>query len=200
MINLINIKSILIISICTAGTLFLMSSCSENDSTDSREAAEKKNIEKQRSDGSSVHVKNDSDVKFLMDAAEMQLEEISLGKLARKKGNSPRVKELGKKMEETHSNAFAELRTLAQSKSVSIPMRMTNDSKKVYDKLDKKSGSDFDQAYCEMMVENHEDAVELFEIASTESENSEIRNWASRKIPALRAHLGQAEACKSMVK
>ncbi|MCH6201869.1 DUF4142 domain-containing protein [Aquiflexum sp. LQ15W] len=106
----INIKSILLHTICVAGTMFFASSCSENKTTDSMEVAEEENISRLTNDDETIVViDNDNGVKFLMAAAEIQLEEISLGKLAQEKGTTPHVKELGKMMEVSHTKTLAEL-------------------------------------------------------------------------------------------
>jgi putative membrane protein len=117
--NLINRKSILIPALFIAGS-FLVVSCSENktadSNTDSREVAQQENIAKVSSDDQAIVViENDNDAKFLMDVAEMQLEEISLGKLAQQKGNTAHVKELGKMMETSHTQTLTEVKALAQS-------------------------------------------------------------------------------------
>ncbi len=194
--NLINYKSILVLSIGIAGTLFV-ASCTEKRTPDTKNVAEQQNISKLAAeDKAIVVIDNDNDAKFLMEAAEMQLEEISLGKLAQQKGNTPHVKELGKMMHEAHTKTLAELKALALSKSVSIPTSITEDSKDAYEKLEVKTGNDFGKAYSEMMVEHHEDVIDLFEKASTDSEDAGIRSWASEKLPDLRVHLKHAEACK----
>ena len=192
-----NIKSKLVYSFFISGMVFLTTSCSDNKTDDSKEVAQQENMAKMDTTGQAiVVVENDDYTKFLMDAAEIQLEEISLGKLAQQKGNSPHVKELGRMMEEGHTKTLDELKILAQSKSVSIPASITEDSKDAYEKLEKKSGNDFGIAYSQMMVEHHKDAIKLFEKASTESEDPDIRNWASMKLPSLRTHLKHAEECK----
>ncbi|WP_373522398.1 DUF4142 domain-containing protein [Aquiflexum sp.] len=195
--NLINFKSILIPSLGLAGLLLFATSCSENKTTDSMEVAEQENISKLTNDDrTAVVIDNDNDAQFLMDAAEMQMEEISLGKLAQQKGNSPHVKELGKMMEEDHSKSLSELKALAQSKSVSIPASVTEDSRDAYKSLNEETGNDFGKAYTDMMVEHHEDAIELYEKAATDSEDPKIRAYATEKLPGLRTHLQHAEAAK----
>ena len=210
--NLINIKSILIPALFIAGS-FLVVSCSESrtntadsnaDSrdaasrdTDSKEVAQQENIAKMASDDQTiVVVENDNDAKFLMDVAEMQLEEISLGKLAQQKGNTPQVKELGKMMEAARTKTLTEVQALAQSKPGSIPTTITEDSQDVYQKLNDKTGNDFGKAYSDMMVEHHEDAIKLFEKISTDSEDTDIKAWAAQKLPGLRTHLKHAEESK----
>jgi len=195
--NLINFKSILVHSMCIAGTFFLASSCSENKTVDSMEVAEDENMSKSATDDQTiVVVDNDNDAKFLMEAAEMQMEAISLGKLAQQKGTSSHVKDLGKMMESDHSKSMTELEVLAQSNSIAIPTSATVDSQGAYEKLEDETGNDFGKKYSKMMVEHHEDAIELYEKAASDSENPEIRTWASEKLPGLRTHLEEAKACK----
>jgi len=196
--NQINIKSILVHTICVAGTMFFASSCSENKTTDSMEVAEEENVSRLTNDDETIVViDNDNGVKFLMAAAEVQLEEINIGKLAQQKGTTPHVKELGKMMEVDHTKTLAELNTLAQSKSVAIPATATEDSMETQKDLMEKEGNDFGKAYSDMMVEHHEDAIELFEKAATDSEDAEIKAWAAEKLPTMRTHLEHAKACKA---
>jgi putative membrane protein len=195
--NLMNFKSISIHTLGLAGILMFATSCSENKTVDSKEAAEQENIAKLTTDDrTAVVIQNDNDAEFLMEAAEMQLEEISLGKLAQQKGNSAHIKELGKMMEEGHTKSFTELQALAQSKSISIPTTVTEDSMDAYNNLNDENGNDFAKAYNDMVVEHHEDAIELYEKAATDSEDPAIRAWATEKLPGLRAHLKHAEASK----
>lgn len=192
-----NFKSISIHTLGLAGILLFATSCSENKTVDSKEAAEQENIAKLTTDDrTAVVIENDNDAEFLMEAAEMQLEEISLGKLAQQKGNSAHIKELGKMMEEDHTKSFTELQALAQSKSISIPTTVTEDSMDAYNNLNEENGNDFGKAYNDMVVKHHEDAIELYEKAATDSEDPAIRAWATEKLPGLRTHLKHAEASK----
>lgn len=61
-----------------------------------------------------------------------------------------------------------------------------------YRSLAKKSGADFDKEYVDLMVKEHKSDVKLFEKAAKGAEDSEIRSFASRQLPALQAHLDQA--------
>jgi putative membrane protein len=141
-------------------------------------------------------IENDNDGMFLMKAAEIQMEEISLGKLAQQKGTSDHVKALGKMMETDHTKTLEELRTLAQSKSIAIPTVASDNSRNSYEKLNEKTGNDFGKEYSDMMVKHHEDAIKLFEKAAADSKDAEIRSWASGKLAGLNAHLGHAKECK----
>jgi putative membrane protein len=182
-----------------SGTLILATSCTESNTNDSEKVADQGNNTNLDVDDETILVienEDNDDAKFLIAAAELQMEEISLGKLAQQMGSSDHVKELGKMMETDHTKTLAELKALAQSKSVSIPGSLTEDSRDAYDNLQDESGNDFGKAYSKLMVEHHEDAIKLFEKAANDADDSEIRSWASSKLAGLRTHLEQAEACK----
>jgi len=195
--NLFRVESLLVHSLCIAGILILATSCAETKTADSEDVAEQQNVERLTTqDDIAVVVDNDFDAKFLMKVAELQMEEISLGKLAQQKGNSAHVKELGKMMEADHTKSLVAVRALAKSKAISVPMSATDDSMDAYENLDSKTGNDFAKAYSSMVVKNHEDAIDLYEKAVAESDDQAVRSWASESLPGLRAHLKQAEACK----
>jgi hypothetical protein len=42
------------------------------------------------------------------------------------------------------------------------------------------------------MVSEHKDAIETFEDASTDSNDSDIKNWATVSLPGLRTHLNHS--------
>lgn len=140
--------------------------------------------------------KTEKDSQFLVDAAEINSEEIKFGQLAQQNSDMIDVKELGKMMESEHSQILASLTALANKKTMTIPTILTNVAKDDYDKLNKKSGIAFNNEYCMMMVKGHEDAITLFEKASTECSDSDIRNWALATLPNLRNHLDHAITCQ----
>jgi len=196
--NTINKNVLFLFSICMAGTLVLVTSCKDNRTdeigtdADYENSANRNTIDEQ----TILVVENDENAKFLNEAAEMQLEEISLGKLAQQQATSSHVKELGKMMENEHNQAYKELAALSQSKSVTIPTSITEKSKKNYDDLAGKTGNEFGKAYSQMMVDHHKDAIDLFEKAANDSEDGDIRTWASSKLMTLRTHLEHAEVAK----
>lgn len=167
-----------------------ISSCMNNKPEDTKEVAE--DINEKVFDNKN----NEKDSQFLVDAAEINREEISLGKLAQKKGNSSQIIELGKMMEDEHTKSLADLTALAQTKNISLPTSQTENGKLAYNKLNEKSGNDFGKEYSSLMVNGHKDAIALFEKASTDCTDSDIRAWAASLLPALRTHLDQSLMCQ----
>lgn len=195
--NLLKFKSVFVYSLCLAGPMFFASSCSENKKMDSQEVAKQENVKRLTSNENTIVViENDNDAEFLMKAAEIELELISLGKLAQQKGTAD-VKDFGKMMETDHNTSLTEIRTLAQSKSISIPTTVTENSKNHYDDLNKKTGNDFGKSYSKMMVDRHEDAVDLYEKVIKDTKDADIRAWATKRLSAFRTHLDRANDFKN---
>jgi len=136
------------------------------------------------------------DAQFLVHAAEINMEEVLLGQLAQKKSKMQDVKELGQMMEEAHTQSMSSLAALAKKKKINVPTMPTHGAKDAYKKLDAKSESDFNKAYCEMMVDGHKDAIAMFEKAAVECTDEDIKNWATTTLPVLRTHLDHSIACQ----
>lgn len=165
-------------------TVFLIASCDKNNNAqDSRDISREHNEEK------FDNKKQKNDAEFVVKAAENNMAQIQLGQLAQQNGRTAHVKELGKTMENAHTSSQRDLSALANSKKISIPTATTNNTRKAYDDLRQKTGDDFDKAYTRMMVSDHKDAISSFEKAAKDSEDSEIKNWATATLPGLRRHL-----------
>jgi putative membrane protein len=185
------LKSVLFIIGLISIVSFGITSCSNNAKTeDSKEVAEDKNDAKM--DG----MKDEADAQFLVNVAEINQEEISLGKLAQEKGSLTDVKELGKMMVDAHTKALADLSELAMKKSISLPEAKTDDVNEAYKEMNEKSGKKFDEKYCDKMVDGHKDAISKFEKASTDAVDPDIKMMATNMLPDLRKHLEMAEMCK----
>ena len=103
-------------------------------------------------------------------------------------------------MEDGHTKSFADLKTLAGSKSIAVPASATQDALDAYKKLNEKSGDEFDREYCDMMVKGHKDAINLFENATQGNNDPDVKVWASNSLSDLRAHLLHAESCEATLK
>lgn len=192
-----------LLQVALVASVLVVASCGYNQKpNDNRVGAQEQNdnrvgAREQNNDGVGAQQQNDDnfdnkqekDARFLVNAAEINLEEIRLGQLAQQKGGTAQVKELGKRMEVAHTKSLNDLKALAQSKMITIPTASTEKAQDGYNDLNEKSGNDFDKAYVDMMVDEHKDAIDAFENASTDSNDSDIKNWASVSLPELRTHL-----------
>ncbi|HSB94585.1 MAG TPA: DUF4142 domain-containing protein [Flavitalea sp.] len=142
----------------------------------------------------------DKDNEFVMKAASGGMMEVELGKLAQEKASNPRVKEFGSMMVTDHTKANDELKSLAQSKGVTLPGTMTDEHQKHVKDLGEKSGKDFDEAYMKMMVDDHKEDVDHFEDCSKDSKDADLKAFATKTLPVLQKHLAEAKTVKDVVK
>lgn len=195
------IKSIFInISFALALTLSL-SMCSDNknnanEATDATKPKEdSKAIAEEHNDAKFDSNKLEKRAQVMVNAAEMNLEQIQFAQIAQRNG-SPEIREIAAMIEKEHSKAQQELKTLAASKIVTIPTTVTEDGMNEYNKIDKKEGADFNKAYCDIVVNSHKQAISDLEKVATDNDDSDIRNWATSMLPGLRTHLDKALTCQ----
>jgi len=164
-------------------------SCNNEKTEDTKEVADEHNDAK-------FDNAKENDANFLVSAAEINLEEIQLGRLAQSRGTTSHIKELGKMVETEHTKALADLQALAAKKQITIPTTITNNGMDANKKLMETKASNFDKEFADMMVSGHKDAISTFEKASTDAQDTEIRNWAASMLPALRLHLDHSIVCQ----
>lgn len=129
------------------------------------------------------------DRNFAMQAGQIGMLEVQLGKLAVERGSSARVKEYGQEMVEEHTRANQELMQLAMQKEVELPTEMNTQNKALMDRLSGLSGTSFDAAYKQAMIDSHNQAIALFQAQSQQGQDPELKAWATQKLPNLQAHL-----------
>ena len=197
-------------SIFYAGSLAVLmmaASCGNNTSTDSKKEAEKMNDAKidsaKATDTTAGTVSTMSDMKkdadFAVAAADGGMMEVQLGKLAQEKGVSKQIKDLGAMMVKDHSAANEELKAAAKSKNITLPATLSDKCQKKVADLTAKSGADFDKAYADLMVSDHNDDIDEFKKEAEKGTDAELSAWAKGKIPTLEHHLMTAEATKKAV-
>ncbi|MEG4571297.1 DUF4142 domain-containing protein [Microcoleus sp. N3A4] len=130
-----------------------------------------------------------TDTNFILQAGQTGMLEVQLGRLALQRGSSAGVKQYGQEMVEEHTRANQELMQLAMQKGVKLPTEMSSQNKAVTDRLSGLSGTSFDTAYKQAMIDSHNQAIALFKAQSQEGQDPELKAWATKTLPNLQAHL-----------
>jgi putative membrane protein len=133
-----------------------------------------------------------ADDTFVTKAAKGGMAEVELGKMAAEKASSDAVKKFGQRMADDHGKANDELKTLAQSKNITLPTAMGPQEKALHDRLMKLSGPAFDQAYMKAMVSDHVKDVNEFRMESKSGKDPDVKAWAAKTLPTLEEHLKMA--------
>lgn len=142
---------------------------------------------------------NSTDKSFLQNAYEDGLAEINMGELGQSKSANPDVKAFAEQMVNDHSKANATLKTLADTKNVSLsssPSMVAQGKAKL---IEARSGADFDKAFAQGMVTDHQKAVAAFEKAASDAKDPDVKNFASQTLATLKHHLSMAEELQRKV-
>ncbi len=129
------------------------------------------------------------DSKFMMMLATGGMNEIGLSQTALSKSSSDEVKQYAQKMVDDHTAAGDELKTLAASKNVTLPMEMDAKHKAMNDKLSAMTGSAFDMEYMKAMMKDHETTVAMLKKESTGGKDADAKAFAAKLLPTVQGHL-----------
>src|SRR5262245_14702966 len=141
-----------------------------------------------------------TDAAFVEKAAAAGLMEVELGKHGQAVGQSVDVKRFADRMVKDHTAANEELKTIATGIPVAIPDRLDDTLRKKTDEMKKLNGAEFDRAYMEQMVKDHQEAVELFKRAANDVPNARLKDFAKKTLPTLEEHLKLAKEVKEKLK
>jgi len=170
---------------------------------DAKETADSLNMSKDTTSNTAatggISVDNE-DAKFATQAAVGGMAEVELGKLALQKSSNAQVKEFATMMVNDHGKANTELMEIAAAKNITLPSTVDDDHKKKMDDLSKKSGSDFDKAYVDAMVDGHKSTLKLMEDESKDGADAELKAFATKTAPVVQTHLTMINKIKDGMK
>lgn len=194
-------KKLFVLPLVIAG-LYFFPSCNSNTSTESTSDTTSTYIDTAKSmdsltNNAGTEMVDQSAISFVNDAATGGMMEVELGHMAQQKASSQRVKNFGKMMVDDHTAANNNLKNIASQKNIDIPMTPTDDQRKDIDKLSKKTGSGFDKAYVDMMVNDHRNDIDAFKKAEGNVSDNDIKNFITATLPVLQKHLDSIQAIKS---
>ena len=136
---------------------------------------------------------------FMKDAAEGSMAEVQLGKLAGQKSKDPEIKKFGQMMVTDHTAAGNDLKVLAIKKKFTLPTDIGS-HKSTYDKLNGLSGADFDKAYVDEMVSDHQSDLSAFQKESENATDPDVKAFAAKVVPVVKKHLDAINAIKAKMK
>jgi putative membrane protein len=128
---------------------------------------------------------------FAHDAYQGSLKEVGLAELALRQSQSPRVHSFAQTLMRDHGQMARQLEAVAADLDLSLQSEsaMLNEAE---DDLASLSGPAFDQRFAELMVEDHEKDVALFERESRDGLQAPLSEFAQDQLPKLKHHLEMA--------
>ena len=190
----------LMLSGCLVAALCFASGCDSGQKNDDAvEQAEETNENKAEAMGGTAEDQMEDASEFALKAANGGMMEVELARLAATKATSQEVKKFAQMIMDDHVRANDELQSLATQKNIILPATLSDESRNNVERLSKLSGTDFDREYMELMVEDHEEDVDLFKKASDETKDPEVKAFAAKTLPKLEHHLQMAKQTKERV-
>lgn len=142
-----------------------------------------------------------SDKSFMEQAAQNGAAEIEASQLATTKASSQEVKTFASTMITDHTKVDGELKALAASKKVELPKGPSLKQRAELKLVGASDGAGFDERYAKSFgIKAHEETIELFEDASREAKDPEVKAWAAKTLPSLKHHLEMARALPAAAK
>lgn len=141
----------------------------------------------------------EKDAAFLCRAAEIHLEEIRLADLVKTKSNNTDVKQLAFMLMNEHSSTLSSLIKLAEGHKIELPSKASDDASNTFNQLSSMSSADFDVAFCDEMINVHNEAITLFTRAKDETSDAEIKAWSTGTLFRLEKHLKAAQQTRQKI-
>lgn len=134
---------------------------------------------------------------FLTKASSSSSLKILAGNLAMQKGQGDHVQEYGGKIVKDHSLTAEKMKEIAVTNNWVISQKLLPAHQKQLDQLRGQEVSSFDLAFTRLMVSSHEEALNLFRIASTDENevyDNDVQAFAKATLPLIESHLLEAKA------
>ena len=136
---------------------------------------------------------SNDDASAMKQLAQSNLSEISAGKAAASKAQSPDVKSFGQKMVDDHSKMLADLRALAKAKNVALPQDANVKDMAQMKMIERKSGAEFDKEYMEHMVKDHEKDLKDLQNLAAKAKDPQFKAAVEKASAKVKEHYELAQ-------
>lgn len=130
---------------------------------------------------------------FIERATEGGNGELSMGALVDGRSLRADVIAFGHMMVADHSAANAQLAAIAAAKHIALPTSL-GEHQQNFDRIVDLKHDDFDRQFKRVMIDDHQDAVQLFRSEAEGGVDPALKAFAAATLPKIEAHLAQAKA------
>jgi putative membrane protein len=135
----------------------------------------------------------------IREAASLNQAEVRLGTLAEQRSSNTAVKQFAQQMVASHSSMGQQWTSLAAQSGLPTSVPLNSIQQQSADQLSKLSGADFDRAYMNAMVADHEQAAGTLQRIGTYAQSAEVKRLAASGVSATQQHLSLARQVASQV-
>jgi len=133
---------------------------------------------------------------FVAAAAQANMSEIELSKLALQRSQDPRIRDFAQHMIDDHTKTGTTLAMVAKQAHIPLPDALDAGHASKIASLTAMT-TDFDRAYVDTMVADHASAVALFGDFAANGQDLYLKTFARNALPTLTAHKAMIEQLQS---
>lgn len=170
--------------------------CQQQKSASQREADQENQAQQSQPAEPAQTAQVSGDQQFIAEAAQDGRSEVELGQLAASKASSPAVKKLAQKIVADHTKANQQLESLPQASQAMQSATPPAKEGGTADRLSQLSGKEFDRAFVEQVIQDHENAISRFKEAAASAQDPDVKRFASQTLPILEQHLQMAKSAE----
>jgi putative membrane protein len=141
-----------------------------------------------------------ADKDWVSNAGMAGMAEVQMGNLALQKTQNADVRAFAQRMVTDHSKANDELQQLVTAKGLTLPAQLDDENDDAVEHLEGLSGAEFDKAYMQHMVADHNKAVTLFQTGANTAQDVDIKAYAAKNLPIIQEHATLAQEVSRKVK
>src|SRR5258708_30423923 len=102
-------------------------------------------------------------------------------------------------MVEDHTQNVDEWKKIGSQGATNLPTDKSHKDAETYNRLAKLSGPEFDRAYAQEMVKDHQKDISEFKRGETAAEKPALKQFAQHELPTLQSHLELAQRMQARV-
>ena len=183
-----------LLSAFVLSSVIAFTACESTETKDTTEVAEEKNEEKFDSS------KQEKTADYVVEAAAGNYAEIECAKTAQTKSADAEIKKLASELVAAHTTLLGEVKSLAATKSISVPTAADQDALDKAKDLNETKAEDFDKKWVDEMIDKHKATVDKYEKFVDKTDDADFKNWLLATIPKVKGHLTMLEAKRDKMK
>ena len=134
---------------------------------------------------------------FLMKAADANLSNIDVARLAMHKSQNSDVKDFANMIQSDDASALEDLTDLMNDKGVSLPNTLSPETKTEIETMTALSGAELDREFANMMVAQLQKEIGMYHDQVEIAQTPDVRKYAEDLLPRLEMHLEKAQRLQS---
>jgi putative membrane protein len=129
------------------------------------------------------------DQTFMIQNAQTDLAEITVGQLAAQRATSAPIRQAAQTIASDHQQVLSKLQDLARSLQVTLPNSPDATQQQQGQQLSATSGTDFDQAFLQAMSQGHQTSISQTQQEIQSGSDRQVVDFAKSYLPSAQRHL-----------